>query len=68
MKLWSGQTISRLGAALSGLAVPLIATASLQATPAEMGVLAAAGSLPSLVIGLFAGAWVDRFRRRCWDG
>lgn len=29
-----------------------------------MGILAAAQSLPALVVGLFVGAWVDRLRRR----
>ncbi|HEX8036767.1 MAG TPA: MFS transporter, partial [Ktedonobacterales bacterium] len=42
----------------------LTAVLTLAATPAEMGVLAAHGSLPVLLIGLPAGAWVDRLRRR----
>jgi MFS family permease len=29
-----------------------------------MGFLTAAGALPGLLIGLFAGAWIDQFRRR----
>jgi Na+/melibiose symporter-like transporter len=29
-----------------------------------MGVLTAIGSIPALVLGLFAGVWVDRLRRR----
>jgi len=29
-----------------------------------MGLLAAVGTAPSLVVGLFAGVWVDRSRRR----
>lgn len=66
MKLWVGQTISLFGSALSRLALPLIAAITLNATPAEMGLLAAIGMAPSLVVGLFAGVWVDRSRRRTW--
>ena len=64
MKLWSGQTVSWIGSAISRLAIPLIAATTLNATPAEMGLLTALGTAPSLLIGLFAGVWVDRFRRR----
>src|SRR5438132_12153958 len=64
MKLWIGQTISRLGSALSRLALPLIAAITLHATPAEMGLLAAVGTAPSLLVGLVAGVWGDRYRRR----
>ncbi|MCX5971048.1 MAG: MFS transporter [Coprothermobacterota bacterium] len=64
MKLWAGQTISLFGNALSRLAIPLIAALTLNATPAEMGLLAAVGTTPILLVGLFAGVWVDRLRRR----
>ena len=64
MKLWVGQTISWIGSALSRLAIPLIAALMLDATPGEMGILAAAGTTPALLFGLFAGVWVDRFQRR----
>jgi MFS family permease len=64
MKLWVGQTISRVGSQTSVLALPLTAVLVLEATPAQMGVLEAAGALPSLLFGLLAGAWVDRRRRR----
>lgn len=43
--------------------LPLTA-ALLAATPVQMGLLAAAETLPFLLIGLPAGAWVDRWRRR----
>lgn len=64
LKLWVGQTISRFGSQVSELALPLTAVLVLQATPSEMGVLAAAERAPFLLIGLFAGVWVDRVRRR----
>lgn len=64
LKLWAGQTVSVFGSAITGLALPLTAVITLQATPAQMGLLAAAGTAPFLLLGLFAGVWADRLRRR----
>jgi MFS family permease len=63
-RLWLAQTISQLGSQISYLALPLTAAVWLEATPADMGLLVAVGSLPSLVVGLFAGAVIDRRPRR----
>jgi MFS family permease len=49
---------------VTALALPLIAALMLHATPWQMGLLAASGSAPVLLVGLFAGVWVDRVRRR----
>jgi MFS family permease len=46
------------------LALPLAAVLVLDASAAEMGILAAAGWLPHLVFALGAGIWVDRRRRK----
>jgi MFS family permease len=62
--LWAGQTISLFGSQVTLLALPLAAAVTLDATPAQMGILSAAGSVPTLLVGLFAGVWVDRHRRR----
>lgn len=64
MKLWTAQTISVFGDQFTGLAIPLIAALTLHATPAQMGILTAVERAPFLLIGLFAGVWVDRLRRR----
>lgn len=64
MLLWVGQSVSRFGDQFTGLAIPIIAVFSLGAQSAEMGLLAAAGTLPFLLFGLVAGVWVDRWRRR----
>jgi len=64
MKLWAGQTISLIGSQISFLVLPLVATITLGATPLQMGFLTAASALPSLVIGLHAGALIDRHERR----
>ena len=63
-RLWAGQSISQLGSQITLLALPLVAIRALRATPVEVGVLAAAETLPFLLIGLPAGVWVDRWRRR----
>ena len=62
--LWTGETVSRFGSAVSTVALPLIAVSVLQATTFEVGLLSAAAWLPWLVIGLPVGAWVDRLPRR----
>ena len=64
LKFWAGSAISSVGSEVTALAVPLIAALTLEATPWQMGLLSAAGSAPILLVGLFAGVWVDRVRRR----
>jgi MFS family permease len=64
LKLWAGQTISLIGSEVTGLALPLTAVLILNATPAQMGVLGAVQYAPALLLGLFAGVWIDRVRRR----
>ena len=63
-RLWAAQAISQVGSQVTFLALPLTAVVVLGASPAEMGVLTAAGAVPSLLVGLQAGAWVDRRQRR----
>ncbi len=62
--LWGGQAISELGSHITGQALPLTANLLLGATTAQMGLLAALSMLPVLLLGLFAGVWIDRLRRR----
>ena len=64
VKLWLGATISGLGSGIGGTAVGLTAVLVLQATPIQLGVLAALSTVPVLLIALIAGVWVDRLRRR----
>jgi MFS family permease len=63
-RLWAGQTISLVGSQVTLLALPLTAVLSLKASPVQMGVLGAVQFAPFLLVGLFAGVWVDRLRRR----
>lgn len=64
LRLWTAQTISVFGDNFTGLALPIIAAISLQATPGQMGILAALERAPFLILGLLAGVWVDRLPRR----
>ena len=64
VRLWAAQTVSLFGSQVTTLALPLTAALTLKATPAQMGVLGAAQFAPFLLIGLVAGVWVDRRRRR----
>lgn len=64
MKLWTAQTVSVFGTMITHLALPLTAVLTLNASPAQMGILGAVEFAPFLLIGLFAGVWVDRMRRR----
>lgn len=63
-RLWAGQTVSQLGSTITREALPYTAILTLQATPLQMGLLGAAGAAPLLLLGLLAGVWVDRLRRR----
>ncbi len=62
--LWLSQSISYLGSQVTVVALPLTAVLVLRAGPFEMGVLLALARLPYLLIGLPAGALVDRMSRR----
>ena len=64
LRLWAGQTVSLLGSQITLVALPLVAILTLGASPFQVGLLAAAGNLPTLLFGLIAGVWVDRLRRR----
>jgi hypothetical protein len=56
MFLWAGQTVSEVGSAVTGLALPLLALLTLHATTFEVGALAACTNAPFIVVELPAGA------------
>ena len=62
--LWLGETTSLFGTSISRVALPLVAVLTVQASVFQVGALTAATWLPWLIIGLPAGAWVDRLPRR----
>jgi MFS family permease len=63
-QLFFADTISQVGTQVTQLALPLVAVLALNATPLEVGVLAACETAAFAVLTLPAGAWVDRMRRR----
>src|SRR4029079_11206289 len=60
----TGKSLSELGSQISGLAVPLLAAISLDASPFEFSLLGVLGFLPFILFALPAGVWVHRLRRR----
>ncbi|MDQ6917895.1 MAG: MFS transporter [Candidatus Dormibacteraeota bacterium] len=64
MRLWVGQTVSEAGTQVSQLAVPTVAILLLRATPFQVGLLTALEFLPFPVLGLVAGVYADRLKRR----
>ncbi|MBN2002273.1 MAG: MFS transporter [Anaerolineae bacterium] len=63
-KLWIANSVSSFGSQITFLALPLTAVTLLHASPMQMGILAACGTLPFLLLSLPAGLLVDRSRRR----
>ena len=64
IKLWTGQSISLLGSAVTTLALPSVAILALGAKPFQVGLLGALGFAAFPILGLPAGVWVDRLPRR----
>ncbi|MFE1152036.1 MFS transporter, partial [Streptomyces sp. NPDC058830] len=62
--LWLGQTSSQLGEHATLVILPLFAVLTLDAGAGQLGVLRAVGQAPVLLLSLFAGACVDRWRTR----
>ncbi|MFJ9026110.1 MFS transporter [Streptomyces sp. NPDC102259] len=60
--LFSASALSQLGTNVSYVAVPLVAVTALDASPGQVGALAALSTVAFLLIGLPAGVWVDRMR------
>jgi MFS family permease len=58
-----GQSVSLVGSQVTLVALPLTAVLTLHAGPTQMSALRVATTLPFLLFGLLAGAWVDRRRR-----
>ncbi len=63
-RLWIGETVSQFGTMVSQLALPLVAILVVHASTFEVGLLTTFEMLAFLVVGLPAGAWVDRMRYR----
>jgi MFS family permease len=62
-KFWTGQTISVLGSAFSGFALPLLVF-QLTHSALNLAITTLTWALPHLLFGLVVGAWVDRVDRK----
>lgn len=63
-RLFLADSLSQLGAAIAPIALPLAAIGLLHANAFQVGLLTVFETAAFLLIGLPAGAWVDRARRR----
>jgi MFS family permease len=63
-RLWAADALSQAGTQVTAIALPLLLIKVLDAGPFEVGLLTTFEFLAFLLIGLPAGVWVDRMRRR----
>jgi len=61
--LWTGQLVSTMGSALTSLAASIYIF-RLTGSALSVGLMLMATAAPSLVVGLFAGVFVDRYDRK----
>ena len=64
VRVWTAASISIFGSLITRIALPLVAILTLNAGPIEVAVLRSIDLAAALIVGLVAGAWVDRLRRR----
>jgi MFS family permease len=64
VRFWAAATISIFGSLITRIALPLIAILTLGAGALEVAVLRSVDLIAVFAVGLVAGAWVDRLRRR----
>ncbi|MFK4797622.1 MFS transporter [Streptomyces sp. MPA0124] len=63
-RLFAATALGQLGDRIIFLTLPLVAIATLHADEFQVGLLTATTTAGSLLVGLPAGAWVDRMRKR----
>ena len=64
VRVWSAATISIFGSLVTRIALPLAAILVLGSGALEVAILRSLDLVATLILGLVAGAWVDRLRRR----
>jgi MFS family permease len=64
LRFWSAAAISSFGSAVTAVAMPVLVVQLLGATPFEVGVVNAAQFVPYALLGLIAGVYTDRWRRK----
>jgi MFS family permease len=64
MRLWAAQTVSSFGARITREGLALASILTIDAGPLQLGILAALVTGPSIVVGFFAGGFIDRSSKR----
>ena len=64
LRLWAAQVGSAFGSRISRTVLPIIAILTIGATPTEVAILSALSFAPGMLVGLFAGGFIDRNRKR----
>ncbi len=64
MRLWAAQTVSTFGARITREGLALASVLTIDAKPYQLGILAALVTGPSILVGFFAGGFVDRSSKR----
>lgn len=63
-RLWTASTISVFGSLVTRMALPFVAILTLHANAFDIALVRSMDLIAGLAVGLVAGAWVDRLRRR----
>ena len=64
VRYWAAATINSFGTAVTTVAMPVLVIQELDASAFSVGVVNAAQFVPYAVLGLVAGVYADRWRRR----
>ncbi len=62
--LWGAQSVSAFGSRITRTALPVIAILLVTADPVQIAVLGALTVIPGVLVGLFAGGFIDRHAKR----
>jgi MFS family permease len=63
-RYWMAAALSSFGSAVTAVAMPVLVVQLLGATPFKVGVVNAAQFVPYALLGLVAGVYIDRWRRK----
>ncbi len=64
LRLWAAQAVSAFGSRITRTALPIIAVTTLNQSAAVVSLLMAMQLGPGIFVGLFAGGFIDRSRKR----
>ncbi len=63
-RFWATNTLSAFGTTATAVALPVLVVQGMGADPVQVGIVNAAQFVPYAALGLVAGVFVDRWRRR----